>query len=182
MRTKFRLAGGVRHDFLQKFLAEFFAQIQAQLRQFERNIGVQMFLRDTVENRHVSVCGAASAVFIRHVFAQQIQAGQLETRDLLHARLPARRPGFRRQRSGERRGGSRHCASSAGRVACSPKDATGARALEKAELQLFGIGQLVRLWRHELKLCSKCRRGVSPCALPGTAPPRWQPCSRNRPR
>ena len=70
-----RLVSCVRDNFFQKFLAEVFAEIEAELRQLQRNIRVQVFLRNAIENCDVFVSGAPCASFVRHIFAEQIQAG-----------------------------------------------------------------------------------------------------------
>src|SRR5271156_4797568 len=72
-----RLAGGVRDDFFQQLLTEIFAQVQSQLRELQRNVCVQMFLRDAIENRDVFVSGSARAPLVLKNFSQEDQGGPL---------------------------------------------------------------------------------------------------------
>jgi CheY-like chemotaxis protein len=75
---KIRMARGVRDDAVEQFLAKRNTQVQAELRQLQRHVGVEVFLRDAVENGQVVLGASTSARFVCDILAQQIETGRLQ--------------------------------------------------------------------------------------------------------
>jgi hypothetical protein len=76
----------LRDDFVEQLPAKRNSQIQAELRELQGNVGVEMFLRDAVENGEVVLGAAACAPFVGNIFAQQIEAGCLQS--VVHGSRP----------------------------------------------------------------------------------------------
>jgi len=64
------------HDAFEQCLAMRFAKIEAELRQLQRDVGIDFLARNSVEDREVTFRGAPRSRLVRYVFTKQIEAGQ----------------------------------------------------------------------------------------------------------